>query len=572
MLLGVWALYSALFHLTMSRGGSAALAAVPLGGALFWVLAVPAIVRTQRTVLAAHLLILSLLVITGVNAWLTGGFSAATLAWSLMVPVMALILCGATMALGYAVLCVAQLVGFYVIDCLEWLQAGALRLIELWNFLAAMTGIFALSIAHEDAKEAALLALRESNRELVTARDEAARAARAKSEFLANMSHELRTPLTVVLGYVELLLEDGDLKRAPAERLRALAAIKRNGVQLMELINGILDLSKMDVGKLAVESIELSPAELVSDVCSLMEVRAAAKGLRLEAEYAGAIPDRIAGDPLRLKQILMNLVGNAVKFTDAGSVKLRLYASPEFDPRHLVFEVLDTGIGMTPEEVGRLFRPFTQGDASMTRRYGGTGLGLAICKRLADLIGARIEVASEVGRGSSFRLLLPAELPGREVARPRADPITDAGAPPIAEVVRPEPVSELPCRVLLAEDAIDSRRLIELMLRSGGVEVTCAEDGSSAVELACAAWGRGHPFDVILMDMQMPEQDGYAATTELRRAGYPGAIVALTAHAMSGDRERCLAAGCDGYLTKPIQRDVLLDTVAHHLAKARTHG
>jgi signal transduction histidine kinase/ActR/RegA family two-component response regulator len=565
VLLSVWAFYSALFHLTMGPRGSPVLVAVPLGGALFWVFAVPAIVRrTRRTVLAAHLLILSLLVTTGINAWLTGGFSTPTLAWSLMVPVMALILCGATMAIGYAVLCVAQLVGFYVIDCLEWLQAGDLKLVELWNFLAAMTGIFSLSIAHEDAKEEALLALRKSNRELVSARDEAARAARVKSEFLANMSHELRTPLTVVLGYVELLLEDGDLKRAPAERLCALGAIKRNGVQLMELIGSILDLSKMDAGKLAVESVEFSPVELVSEVCSLMEVRAAAKGLRLEAEYAGRIPERIVGDPLRVKQILMNLVGNAIKFTETGSVKLRLYASPEFDPRHLAFEVVDTGIGMTPEQLGRLFRPFTQGDASMTRRYGGTGLGLAICKRLADLLGARIEVSSEIGRGSSFRLLVPAEVAGPNVVGPHSNPAADAGQRPIAEVAGSEPVPELRCRVLLAEDSIDSRGLIERMLESGGVEVTCAEDGSSAVELACAAWRGGHPFDLILMDMQMPRLDGYAAARLLRSHGYSGPIVALTAHAMPAERERCIAAGCDDHLTKPIDRASLLGAIAKH--------
>jgi CheY-like chemotaxis protein len=301
----------------------------------------------------------------------------------------------------------------------------------------------------------------------------------------------------------------------------------------------------------------------VLDAVGLLRARATEKHLELSVDLAENLPAAIATDPTRVRQILLNLIGNAIKFTEAGSVRVHARLEYALGDRAgwLVIEVADTGIGISSEQRARLFSPFTQADTSTSRRFGGTGLGLAICSRVVELLGGSIEVESEPGRGSTFRVALPAT--PVEIAAPGRAP--EPGSTEVAP-------RGLVGAVLLAEDGPDNQVLFRRVLERAGLRVELVADGHSACAAALHAWREREPFDVILMDMQMPEQDGYAATTELRRAGYPGAIVALTAHAMSGDRERCLAAGCDGYLTKPIQRDVLLDTVARHLAEARAHG
>jgi CheY-like chemotaxis protein len=304
---------------------------------------------------------------------------------------------------------------------------------------------------------------------------------------------------------------------------------------------------------MTLESLPVPPAALAAVVITLLRPRAARKGIVLHLDLADPnLPGHVLGDPLRLRQVLVNLVGNAIKFTDSGEVTVGLRWESE-----LVLAVRDTGIGMTDEQVARLFQPFTQADETTTRRFGGTGLGLTITKRLVETMGGTIEVQSQQGAGSEFRVRLPlAAGPARDTA---AD-ATRAGEVVAQPAARTDNVPRLSGRVLLAEDAPDTQRLLAGVLGRAGLDVACVTTGRAAVERALA-----ERFELILMDMQMPDLDGYAATAELRSRGVTLPIIALTAHAMSGDRERCLAAGCTDYLTKPLDRAALLSRLTAHL-------
>jgi signal transduction histidine kinase len=412
--------------------------------------------------------------------------------------------------------------------------------------------------ARSQALEKATQQLREMNEQLNAARLAAEAANQAKSEFLANMSHEIRTPMTAILGFAELLREDADRPEMSSTRMEFIDAIVRNAEYLLGVLNDILDMSKIESGRLEVEKSPCSPWEIIAKATSLLQARAALKGLTLSAAQVGAIPETIRTDPVRLQQILVNLLSNAIKFTEAGGVRLVAGLVDEDQTRPLLrFEVIDTGIGMTEQQLSRLFQRFSQADTSTTRKYGGSGLGLAISRRLAEMLGGDIVGKSTPGHGSSFVVTV-------ETGPLGSVNLLDAPPPPAAASQPPR--KNLPLasggRILLAEDSTDNQRLISHILALAGWQVVVAENGQVACEKALAAMTGGTPFDLILMDMQMPVLEGYEATRRLRSAGYPGTIVALTAHATTGDREKCLAAGCDYYISKPINRDELLVVAA----------
>ncbi|HEX5241917.1 MAG TPA: ATP-binding protein [Tepidisphaeraceae bacterium] len=394
-----------------------------------------------------------------------------------------------------------------------------------------------------------------ADEELNKAKEQAEFANLSKSAFLANTSHELRTPMTAILGYSEMLLEP---QQTAEERRLCVQTIRRNGEHLLAIINDLLDISKIEAQKVTVEKLMCGLPQLIADAVGLTRPWAQKKGLEFEIEFDKEIPARIETDPLRAKQVLVNLLSNAIKFTEAGKVKLRVWREITYFRHSLHFEVSDSGIGMTSQQIGRLFQPFTQADASTTRRFGGTGLGLTISKRLAKLLGGDISVTSTAGEGSVFTFHLdggPRE--GIELIYDMtAEQLSlDDGSAPDEELY-------LRGRVLLAEDGEDNQNLIASHLRRAGLEVEIASNGREAVEAVKAAGANEKPFDMVFMDMQMPELDGYSATRLLRQMNITTPIIALTANAMAEDRVKCIDAGCTDYLPKPLTRFQLLRMAA----------
>ncbi len=400
---------------------------------------------------------------------------------------------------------------------------------------------------------------RELEEHLRAAKLEAEAASRTKSDFLANMSHEIRTPMTAILGYAELL---NDPACTTGERVQHVQTIRRNGEHLLTVINDILDVSKIEAGKMTVETIDMPLVQTIEEAMSLMTARAVQKGLMLRAEHAWPLPRVITSDPTRLRQIIINLLSNAIKFTEQGSVTLRV----AHDHDRLRVQVTDTGIGMTGAQMELLFRPFVQADSSVTRRFGGTGLGLTISRNLARMLGGDLAVESTPGKGTTFTLEVhaPANRSRGQAFSMEHSATIETPAPSSGREGRLAGV-----RILLAEDGVDNQRLILMILRKAGAEVVVVDNGQAAVDAVMATAASGGAFDLVLMDMQMPVLDGYSATSLLRQHGRTLPIIALTAHSMAEDRDRCLGAGCTDYLTKPIDRARLLGVCAQHSSRSR---
>ncbi len=384
---------------------------------------------------------------------------------------------------------------------------------------------------------------------LIFAQKEAQAANLAKTNFLANMSHEIRTPLNAILGFAELMFTP---EQTHEDNINAVSTIRRSGDQLLRIINEILDISKVEAGHMELEEIEVDVVSMVEEVRSLLQLQANEKGLSMEFKITSPIPSKIVSDPTRLKQILMNLIGNAVKFTSKGQIVTEFAWTPESGGRgQLRVYVRDTGPGISETDSDRLFKPFSQVDNSMTRKFGGTGLGLVLSKQIAKLLGGDVRLERSVpGIGSVFctEACVKPATPDVEMLSSFDSPEEPKAAPPQKQI----DLSHY--KVLLVDDSHDNQILMGRFLKSAGAQVETASNGLEAVAQALVG-----EHDVVLMDIQMPHLDGYEATRRLRSQGYKKPIIALTAHALKEEREKSFNAGCSGHLTKPIQKRALLD-------------
>lgn len=493
-------------------------------------------------------------------ASLTGGHNAPSMMWHTTIPVFAIVLTNIRSGALWSIASLGATTVFYVlnaqgIELPNEVASSGLRFLEYSGLVGLMCFIFSLMFFFTRIES---IVERRTNEAMLRAE----MANHAKSEFLANMSHEIRTPMTAILGFADLLSEDGNVHIAAEYRAETVNTIKRASTHLMTIINDILDLSKIEAGKMTVESIDTSVIRVLHEVTSLMRPRAIGKGLKLETKLQSPIPEKVIGDPTRLRQVLLNLVGNAINFTDTGRVSIAARVKYEQDRALILFEVEDTGPGISPEQVEGLFTPFSQADTTVTRKYGGTGLGLTICHRLAEIMGGNVAmVRTAPGMGACFRLTLPLQ------------PVAGAAMVNELDLVKASSSTEpkmlsvkLNGKILLAEDGLDNQRLIAFHLRKAGAVVDIADNGLIALTMIDQAIIDQSPYQLLLTDMQMPEMDGYMLARTLRNRNSDLPVVALTAHAMAEDRDKCLKAGCNDYTSKPIEKATLLEVCQRWMA------
>ena len=403
----------------------------------------------------------------------------------------------------------------------------------------------------EEKVSARTQAIAKINQQLEIAITEAEQANHLKSRFLANMSHEIRTPLTAIMGFTENILAQEENNKKAAY----LSTVLRNSKHLLELINNILDLSKIEAEKLEVECLPLELIPLINDISSVIEPMASAKQLEFNVDINFPLPERFHSDLTRVKQVLLNLCSNAVKFTEQGNVTLKVRYAQHSDK--IAFDVIDSGIGMSEQAVARAFRPFEQADLSTTRKFGGTGLGLCISHNLTQLLGGDIHIDSQLSAGSTFEVTFAANNANKDIK-------LISNSSQLAEintVQQPSEISQFDANILVAEDNQDNQELIQLLLAQWGLEPDFANNGAEAVEKALV-----NDYDLILMDMQMPVMGGLEATQMLRDAAFDGPIVALTANVMKNDVDSYLEAGCNQALAKPIDQHQLEQTLQYYLA------
>ncbi|MFC3231045.1 ATP-binding protein [Marinibaculum pumilum] len=502
---------------------------------------------------SAWILVAVYLATIATAAALSGGLLAAPALYLLSAPIGTALLLGMRPALGVGAATIAIFLAFDRLRDHLGLPAHGLDP-DLWSRDLAFV-LALLTIALTLVAGAFHAVMDSTNRRLRQARDEAEAANEAKSQFLANMSHELRTPLNGILGFADLL---GDQPLTADGRLH-LRQIRNSGADLLALVNDVLDFSRAETGALPLERLALDLAELVEDLRQRFAPRIRAKGLRLETAIAQQVPRQVMGDPLRLRQVLGNLLENAVKFTDRGTIRLSVACDDADRPTQLLLEVADSGIGIPAAALPTLFDRFTQADSSTTRRYGGSGLGLAIVRALVHRMGGEVTVSSEPGRGSRFQVRLPLQAAEDEtaVSATPAEPATTAPPPPGAAEGLPR--ARHPGRVLLVEDSETNQILFRTVLAGAGHRVEVAENGRIALEAL-----QRSPFDLVLMDGQMPVMGGLDAARAIRASGAPFAdvtIIALTANLLDRDSASFDAAGMDDFLGKPVDLKHLLEKV-----------
>ena len=419
--------------------------------------------------------------------------------------------------------------------------------------------------ARSQELEATATALRETQKSLERACVEAQHANDAKSEFLARMSHEIRTPIAAIVGFAELMLRGVVPEKEYPQKLET---ILTSGRHLLSLINNLLDLSKIEADRLETELIQFNPSAIANEVIQSLAPTATEKGLSLIFNIENQIPRSINSDPTRFRQILTNLIGNAIKFTESGAVQVNAFFNEEHEAEEvLCFEVLDTGIGMTPAQCNKVFDRFAQADTSITRKFGGTGLGLSISKRLAQELGGDIQVTSQLGRGSSFVFKLKLEPTDFDDLVSVSDDVTQHGPSPVETKLTAWEENRLnQKRILVVDDAETNRELMRLILQDCGANVVTCENGKEAIEQLM----RKIDFDVVLMDMQMPVLDGYNATRQLRNLKIDVPVIALTANSMKNDDAKCMEAGCSDYLSKPVDTAELIRKITLHLSDEAT--